>query len=112
MWCYIITKYNDRYNYLCSQFNGIEYAIKLEKYTNKLLKENTQLKQQLKDIEEYLESIKDMLNNNIIDKEKAIDLLFGDTIDEPTKLRMIANAGEVSMEEEPIVDEEETEEEM
>ena len=29
-------------------------------------------------------------------KEKAIDLLFGDTIDEPTKLRMIANAGEVS----------------
>jgi TATA-box binding protein (TBP) (component of TFIID and TFIIIB) len=48
---------NDRYNYLCSQFNGIEYAIKLEKYTNKLLKENKQLKQQLKDKDEKINKI-------------------------------------------------------
>ena len=49
--------YNDRYNYLCSQFNGIEYAIKLEKYTNKLLKENTQLKKQLKDKDEKISEL-------------------------------------------------------
>ena len=49
--------YNDRYNYLCSQFNGIEYAIKLEKYTNKLLKENTQLKKQLKAKDEKISEL-------------------------------------------------------
>lgn len=78
---------NDRYNYLCSQFNGIEYAMKLEKYTNKLLKENTQLKQQLKDknekISEIIEYIKEnikaeLLNGSIwIDKYKLLNILEG-----------------------------------
>lgn len=36
-----------RYDYLCSQFNCINYAIKLEKYTNKLQRENRELKKQL-----------------------------------------------------------------
>ena len=53
-----------------------------------------------------------MLDSMVIDKEKAITLLFGDSITNDEKLRMIANAGEVSIEEEPIEDEEETEEEM
>lgn len=52
-----------------------------------------------------------MLDASIIDKEKAITLLFGDSITNDEKLRMIANAGEVSIEEEPIIDEE-AEEEM
>ena len=54
-----------------------------------------------------------MLDSMVIDKEKAITLLFGDSITPEEKLRMIANAGELSIEEEPIVDEEEdTEEEI
>ena len=40
-----------RYDYLCSQFNCINYAIKLEKYTNKLQRENRELKKQLEEKE-------------------------------------------------------------
>ena len=46
-----------RYEYLCQNFNVVDYAIKLEKYTiklqreNKILKENKQLKERI----EYLE---------------------------------------------------------
>ena len=57
-----------RYDYLCSQFNCINYAIKLEKYTNKLQRENRELKKQLEEKEnqqkefiEYLEAEKDRL---------------------------------------------------
>jgi A118 family predicted phage portal protein len=38
----------------------------------------------------------ELLDAQVIDKEKAIMLLFGETITEDEKLRMIANAGEVS----------------
>ena len=31
-------KYDERYDYLCNQFNVIDYCIHLEKYTNKLKK--------------------------------------------------------------------------
>ncbi len=46
-----------RYEYLCQNFNVVDYAIKLEKYTiklqreNKILKENKQLQERI----EYLE---------------------------------------------------------
>ena len=36
---------NERYDYLCSQFNCVNYAIKLEKYTNKLQQENKKQKE-------------------------------------------------------------------
>lgn len=36
---------NERYDYLCSQFNCVNYAIKLEKYTNKLQQENQKYKE-------------------------------------------------------------------
>lgn len=35
---------DERYDYLCSEFNGINYCINLEKYTNMLQQENKQLK--------------------------------------------------------------------
>lgn len=38
---------DERYDYLCSEFNGINYCINLEKYTNKLQQENKQLKDKL-----------------------------------------------------------------
>ena len=36
-----------RYDYLDSEFNAINYCIKLEKYTNKLLQENKKLKERI-----------------------------------------------------------------
>ena len=36
--------HNKRYDYLCKQFNVVDYAIKLEKYTIKLQQENKKLK--------------------------------------------------------------------
>lgn len=63
---------NDRYEYLCSQFNGIEYAMKLEKYTNKLLKENTQLKQQLKDKDEKISKVIEYCENEKYKREHEI----------------------------------------
>ena len=38
---------DERYDYLCSAFNAINYCINLEKYTNKLQQENKQLKDKL-----------------------------------------------------------------
>lgn len=34
---------DERYDYLCSEFNAINYCINLEKYTNKLQQENEKL---------------------------------------------------------------------
>ena len=36
---------DERYDYLCSEFNGINYCINLEKYTNKLQQENKKHKE-------------------------------------------------------------------
>ena len=38
---------DERYEYLCSQFNAVDYAMKLEKYTIKLQQENQQLKEEV-----------------------------------------------------------------
>ena len=35
---------NERYDYLCSQFNCVNYAIKLEKYTYNLQQQNQKRK--------------------------------------------------------------------
>lgn len=40
--------YETRYEYLCGEINAIDYAIKLEKYTLKLLKEKQELIDYLK----------------------------------------------------------------
>lgn len=36
---------DERYDYLCSEFNAINYCINLEKYTNKLQQENQKYKE-------------------------------------------------------------------
>ena len=36
---------DERYDYLCSEFNVINYCVNLEKYTNKLQQENQKYKQ-------------------------------------------------------------------
>lgn len=36
---------DERYDYLCSEFNCVNYAINLEKYTNKLQQENEKYKE-------------------------------------------------------------------
>lgn len=45
---------NERYDYLCSQFNCVNYAINLEKYTNKLQKENQKYKEVIDKIDKYI----------------------------------------------------------
>ena len=45
---------NERYDYLCSQFNCVNYAIKLEKYTNKLQQENQKYKEVIDKAIEYI----------------------------------------------------------
>lgn len=52
---------NKRYDYLCQQFNVVNYAIKLEKYTIKLQQEKEQLKEVIEEIK------KELLERNILD---------------------------------------------
>ena len=47
---------NERYDYLCSQFNCVNYAIKLEKYTNKLQQENQKYKEVIDKAIEYIKN--------------------------------------------------------
>ena len=48
---------DERYDYLCSAFNAINYCINLEKYTNKLQQENKQLKDNWNDLKKYAKEI-------------------------------------------------------
>jgi hypothetical protein len=73
--------------------------------------DESQVKEEKEKIMTDLTYVIQMLDSMVIDKEKAINLLFGDSITNDEKLRMIANAGELSEPEEPIVDEEDTKEE-
>lgn len=50
-----------RYDYLCEQFNVVDYAIKLEKYTNNLLRKN---KKQKEVIDKIYELIKQYIRKN------------------------------------------------
>ena len=47
---------DERYDYLCSEFNAINYCVNLEKYTNKLQQKNSQLKERIEKAIEYLET--------------------------------------------------------
>lgn len=47
---------DERYDYLCSEFNAINYCINLEKYTNKLQQENKQLKDNWNMLKEHLKN--------------------------------------------------------
>ena len=47
---------DERYDYLDSEFNAINYCIKLEKYTNKLLQENKQVKERIDKAIDYISS--------------------------------------------------------
>ena len=60
---------DERYEYLCSQFNAVDYAMKLEKYTIKLQRENKQLKEVIKEAREYINS-----NPNVFYDEYLIDV--------------------------------------
>lgn len=72
-------------------------TISLETFMSKYLNyDDDQIADEKEKMFSDLQNIIDMLDNNVIDKEKAITLLFGDTIDDSEKLRIIANAGEVS----------------
>jgi len=73
--------------------------------------DESQVEEEKASIMEDLSYIIQMLDASIIDKEKAITLLFGETLEESEKLRMIANAGEISEPNEPVVDETMEEEE-
>lgn len=69
--------------------------------------DESQVKEEKEKIMHDLTYVIQMLDAMTIDKEKAINLLFGDSITNDEKLRMIANSGELSEPEEPIVDDDE-----
>lgn len=48
---------NKRYDYLCQQFNAVDYAIKLEKYTIKLQQENKQLKKVIDKVKKFIHAM-------------------------------------------------------
>ena len=58
----------ERYDYLCSEFNGINYCVKLEKYTNKLQQQNQKYKKvidkAINDIDLVIELIKQQPNED------------------------------------------------
>lgn len=62
---------NERYDYLCSQFNCVNYAINLEKYTNKLQKQNKKYK-------EVIDKLNNLLSDEfleVIDRNTLLDIL-------------------------------------
>ena len=48
---------NKRYDYLCKQFNAVDYAIKLEKYTIKLQQENKILKENAENNDKVVDKV-------------------------------------------------------
>lgn len=50
--------------------------------------------------DEVVKQTTELVNANIIDTEKALDEIYGDTLTEEEKLRILANTGNVSMQEE------------
>lgn len=79
---------DERYDYLCSEFNAINYCINLEKYTNKLQQENKQLKAKLEmyengvyyssendKLKEVIEEVREYINSKVISNGEIIDQL-------------------------------------
>ena len=66
---------DERYDYLCSQFNCVDYLIKLEKYTNNLLRKN---KKQQEVIDKATNIINDYLKEDYsiyTENEIEVDLI-------------------------------------
>lgn len=57
--------------------------------------------------DEIIAQTSEMVDKGIIDTEKAIDEIYGDMLQDEEKLRILANTGNVSFEEESIVGDEE-----
>ena len=58
---------NKRYDYLCKQFNVVDYAIKLEKYTIKLQQENKILKENAENNDKVVDKVN--WENQLLKKE-------------------------------------------
>lgn len=61
---------DERSDYLCSQFNCVDYLIKLEKYTNNLLRKNKKQKKVIDELKGYLK-----LNIELIKEQPSNDEL-------------------------------------
>ena len=57
---------DERYDYLCSEFNAINYCVNLEKYTNKLQQENQKYK-------EVIDKLKFAIKTNCIKNDKKYE---------------------------------------
>ena len=68
---------DERYDYLCSAFNAINYCINLEKYTNKLQQENKQLKDNWNDLKKYAKEIistdNELYGTDLLDKMQELE---------------------------------------
>ena len=69
---------DERYDYLCSEFNAINYCINLEKYTNMLQQENKKYKEVIDKVLEDIKEYKELGYSKYYENEIEIELI--DTI--------------------------------
>lgn len=60
---------DERSDYLCSQFNCVDYLIKLEKYTNNLLRKNKKQQEVIEEIRDYVTKIRDDYTNRSLEEK-------------------------------------------
>ena len=66
---------DERYDYLCSEFNAINYCINLEKYTNMLQQENKKYKEVIDKVLEDIKEYKELGYSKYYENEIEIQLI-------------------------------------
>ena len=66
---------DERYDYLCSEFNAINYCINLEKYTNMLQQENKKYKEVIDKVLEDIKEYKELGYSKYYENEIEIELI-------------------------------------
>ena len=54
--------------------------------------------------EQLIEQVKALIDSDLVDHEKALDMLYGDTLSEEERVRILANVGTLTFEEEGDID--------
>ena len=66
---------DERYDYLCSDFNGINYCVNLEKYTNKLQQENQKYKDVIDKIRKEINKEYSIMGVEVVENWVLKDIL-------------------------------------
>ena len=66
---------DERYDYLCSEFNAINYCVNLEKYTNKLQQENQKYKEVINKIRKEINEEYSIMGVDVVENWVLKDIL-------------------------------------